>query len=271
MDLDLATIIGLGVGVLLIIGAIVLGGQPIIFISANSFLIVVGGTLAAATAAYSFKHIKELIGAIKVAFYEQDTETEEIISTLVSFAEKARREGLLALEDEAQDLDDDFLQKGIQLIVDGTDSKLVRSILETELSFLEERHRTSKGIFDTMAELSPAFGMMGTLIGLIQMLSELDSPDNLGGGLATALITTFYGTFMANVIFIPMANKLNVKSEEEILVKEVMIEGILSIQAGENPRIVEEKLKAFLSTANREELEDEDLGEGMAVENDAAQ
>lgn len=270
MDLDLATIVGLIVGVLLIGGAIVLGGQPVIFVSATSFLMVVGGTLAAATVSYSFKHIRDLIDVLQVAFYEQETNPQEIISILVSFAEKARREGLLALEDEANQLDDDFLQKGIQLVVDGTDSELVRSILETELAFLEERHATSRGIFKTMGELSPAFGMMGTLVGLIQMLSKLDNPENVGGGLATALITTFYGTFMANLIFIPLAKKLEIKSEEEILVKEVMIEGILSIQAGENPRIVEEKLKAFLSGASREVLEEEELEGEMAVENNVS-
>ncbi|ADL13140.1 motility protein A [Acetohalobium arabaticum] len=270
MDLDLATMGGLIVGALLIAGAIVLGGSPIIFISGTSFLMVVGGTLAAATVSYSFKHIQDLIGILKVAFYEQQTNPQEIISVLVSFAEKARREGLLALEDEANQLDDDFLQKGIQLVVDGTDSELVRSILETELAFLEERHATSRGIFETMGELSPAFGMMGTLVGLIQMLSKLENPENVGGGLATALITTFYGTVMANLVFIPLAKKLRMKSEEEILVKEVMIEGILSIQAGENPRIVEEKLKAFLSGAGREVLEEEEIEGEMAVENNVA-
>ncbi|KXS45233.1 MULTISPECIES: motility protein A [unclassified Candidatus Frackibacter] len=272
MKLDLATVGGFAVGLVLIIGAIILGGQPIIFVSFSSLLIVVGGTLAAATASYSFKHIQDLIKILKIAFYEQSMDPQEVISILVSFAEKARREGLLALEDETQDLDEPFLQKGIQLVVDGTDSELVRSILETELAFLDERHATSRGIFGTMAELAPAFGMMGTLIGLIQMLSTLDDPQNVGGGLATALITTFYGTFMANLIFIPLSKKLKMKSEEEILVKEVMIEGILSIQAGENPRIVEEKLKAFLSGSIRETLEEEELNaEGeMAVGSNAA-
>ncbi|SJZ64324.1 motility protein A [Selenihalanaerobacter shriftii] len=271
MKLDLATVGGFGVGLVLILGAILLGGQPIIFISISSLMIVAGGTLAGATISFSLDHIKDLVQVIKIVFYEQSMNPQEVISTLVSFAEKARREGLLALEDEANDLDDPFLKKGIQLVVDGTDSDLVRSILETELAFLEERHGTSRRIFETMAELSPAFGMMGTLIGLIQMLSKLDSPDNIGGGLATALITTFYGTFMANLIFLPITKKLEMRSEEEILVKEVMIEGILSIQAGENPRIVEEKLKAFLSGSIRESLEEEGSMEGeMAVENNAA-
>jgi chemotaxis protein MotA len=268
MNLDLATIIGFVAGVLLIAGAIILGGDPIIFISITSFLIVVGGTVAAATVSYSFDQIKDLIKILKVAFYEQRMNPKEVIAILVSFAEKARREGLLALEDEANDLEDPFLKKGIQLVVDGTDSELVRSILETELAFLSDRHHSSRGIFETMGELSPAFGMMGTLIGLIQMLSTLDNPENVGGGLATALITTFYGTFMANMIFVPLSKKLAMKSDQEILVKEVMIEGILSIQAGENPRIVEEKLKAFLSGTLRESLE-ESSEEEMAVENNA--
>ncbi|MCK8823544.1 motility protein A [Fuchsiella alkaliacetigena] len=271
MDLDLATIIGFLVGAILVAGAIVLGGEIIIFLSANGFLIVFGGTLGATLLSSSFEQVRDLAKSLRVALYKKEMDPREVISVLVSFAEKARREGLLALEDEAQQLDDSFLQKGIQLVVDGTDSELVRSILETELIFLNDRHAETRGILETMGDLSPAFGMIGTLVGLIQMLTELEDPEGVGGGLATALITTLYGTLMANLVFIPLARKLKSKSEDEILVKEVMIEGILSIQAGENPRIVEEKLKAFLASSLREEVEEEteDGLEGMAVDADA--
>ncbi len=264
--MDFASIVGLFVGFTLVLFGISLQGSLVAYASATGVLIVLGGTMGGIILAYSFTHLRDAIVALKIIFSEQENEANEVISTLVSFAEKARREGLLALEDEARQLDDEFLRKGIQLVVDGTDPELVRSILETELDFMEERHSITWGVYDKAGELSPAFGMIGTLIGLIAMLGRLDDPSSVGPGMATALITTFYGTLSSNLMFVPMAEKLKVKSEEEILVKEVMIEGILSIQAGENPRIVEEKLKAFLSSDTREEIE-----EGEAVGMNAAQ
>jgi len=261
--MDLATIIGVIVGILLIGGSIILGGNSIIFVSLESFLIVFGGTLAGTMISYSLSDMLNIPRLIKIALTDIKINEKEVIDILVGFAEKARREGLLALEQDVMEIDDEFLQKGIQLVVDGTDPELVRSILETKLTFLEERHSRGRRIMDTMGSLSPAFGMIGTLIGLIQMLSELDDPDNLGSGMAVALITTLYGSLLANLFFIPLANKLKEKSEMEILLKEVMIEGILSIQAGENPRIVEEKLAAFLAGSNT--VNQEEYAETTAV------
>jgi chemotaxis protein MotA len=256
--MDFASIVGLVLGFSLVIFGISLQGNLIAYASITSMLIVLGGTAGGIILGYSFNHLGDAVSALRVVFFHQENEANEVISTLVSFAEKARREGLLALEEESRQLDDEFLQKGIQLVVDGTDPELVRSIMETELDFMEERHSITWGVYSKAGELAPAFGMIGTLIGLIGMLSNLDSPDTIGPGMATALITTFYGTLISNLAFVPMAEKLKIKSEEEILVKEVMIEGILSIQAGENPRIVEEKLKAFLSSDTREEFEEEE-------------
>ncbi len=264
--MDLATIIGLVLGVILLGGSILLGGNAIIFVSLQSALVVFGGTLAGTMVSYSISDLMKIPQLIMIAFQQKEIDSNKIIKILVEFAEKARREGLLALEQDVMEIDDVFLQKGVQLVVDGTDPELVRNILETKLTFLEERHANSRGIMDTMGSLAPAFGMIGTLIGLIQMLSQLDDPDQLGGGMAVALITTLYGALAANLLFIPMSNKLKVKSEEEILLKEVMIEGILSIQAGENPRIVEEKLSAFLAGTNEEE---EIEAEAMAVGDNA--
>lgn len=254
--MDIITLIGLLVGIILLTGAIILGGQPIIFISFESLLIVIGGTLAATMINYSWHKLSKLPSLIKIAFAKSEQDSNGVIKLLVQFAEKARREGLLALEQEVMEVDDQFLQKGIQLVVDGTDPELVRNILETKLTFIEERHNEGQGILKKMGILSPAFGMIGTLIGLIQMLSELDDPSQLGSGMAVALLTTFYGALLANLIFIPLAGKLQATSHDEILLKEVMIEGILSIQAGENPRIVEEKLRAFL--AEEDEVQEED-------------
>ncbi|HHU92031.1 MAG TPA: flagellar motor protein [Halanaerobiaceae bacterium] len=245
--MDLATLIGLLSGVFLIGWALILGGQPQSYYDFNSILITLGGTLAATMISFPFSDLRKIPTLIRIAFQANPMDTDEIISVMVRFAEKARREGLLALEQDVFNIDDKFLQKGIQLVVDGTDPELLRNILETKLIFLEERHGKGQSIFTAMGTYAPAFGMIGTLVGLIQMLTQLEDPTALGPGMATALITTFYGVILANLVFLPMANKLKERSEKEILVKEIMIEGVLSIQAGENPRIVEEKLRAFLA------------------------
>ncbi|PRX33667.1 chemotaxis protein MotA [Orenia metallireducens] len=258
--MDLASIVGLALATILVLMGMFQQGSLMMFLNIPSILIVLGGTLGGIILSYSFKQLKNAIASMKIVFSGQSNEAGDIISILVSFAEKARREGLLALEEEVYELDDDFLKKGVQLIVDGTDPQLVKSIMETELNFIEERHSVNKGVFDTGAELSPAFGMIGTLVGLIGMLAGLDDPGSLGAGMSVALITTLYGSMMANMFFLPVGAKLKVKSEQEILSKEVMIEGILSIQAGENPRIVEEKLKAFLSPSSRTGLNSEEGG-----------
>ncbi|WP_422445815.1 flagellar motor protein [Thermoanaerobacterium sp. DL9XJH110] len=252
--MDLATIIGIVSGLVIFIWAIYMGGTLSAFINIPSALIVFGGVLAATLVNYPLSKLIDVLKILKIVFMEKQMEAGEVIKTIVNLAETARREGLLALEEAAYQLKDDFMQKGILLIVDGTDPELVKSILETELAFLEERHREGQSIFETMGALAPAFGLIGTIIGLINMLKQLDNPSAVGPGMAVALITTFYGATFANLLFIPIAGKLKVRSREEILLKQVMIEGMLSIQAGENPRIIEEKLKAFLSPKKRNNL-----------------
>lgn len=263
--MDIITIVGLLTGFGLITGSIVIGGQIVIFISIQSAMIVLGGTFGATMIKYSLDDLKKIPSLLGIIFQTKKLDSEDTINTLVDFAEKARREGLLALEQDAAALEDDFLQKGIQLVVDGTDPELVRNILETKLTFLEERHQKTQGIFKTMASLSPAYGMIGTLIGLIQMLTQLEDPSSIGSSMGVALITTLYGTILANLFFTPMAGKLQISSQNEVLMKEVMIEGILSIQAGENPRIVKEKLTAFLANEGSEE----EGYEGMVMEENA--
>ncbi len=254
--MDLASVIGISLAVILVIGGILTGGEASAFINLPSLLITVGGTLGSVIMANPMDRIKNLGKVTKIAFFSQTPDMVSLVQTIVSFAEKARREGLLALEADAGDLDDEFLAKSIQLVVDGTDPELVKAILDTEISVLEERHAANKGMFDTMAELFPAFGMLGTLIGLIAMLRNLDDPGSLGPGMAVALITTFYGSFMANIVAIPISAKLAARSSEETVVRELMVEGVLAIQAGENPRIVEEKLKVFLPPEQRKALEE---------------
>jgi len=259
--MDLATVAGVVIGVVLLIGSILVEGSLSTFWSVSSLMIVLGGTMAATLINFPLAQVIGTIKILRIAFRNHTTEPVEIIDTLVKFAEKARREGLLALEVETEVIDEPFLKKGVELIVDGTDPELVRNILETELSFIGERHKQGAQIFENMGGSAPAFGMIGTLIGLILMLRNLEDPSTIGPGMAVALITTFYGSLFANLIFIPIAGKLKIRSSEEILNKELMIEGILSIQAGENPRIVSEKMKSFLDPVARKKLENKDDGE----------
>lgn len=260
-----SSLVGILIGFALVFYAIFSGGDLRSFFDFDSILITVGGTIGATIASYPWSTLKNISKVLRALRTPTVLEPQAIIELLVGYAEKARREGLLALEDDVDEMAEPFLKKGVQLIVDGTDPELVRSILETELSFIEDRHNANAGVFDTMGALAPAFGMLGTLIGLIKMLRDLDDPSTIGSGMAVALVTTFYGSLLANLLFLPIASKLRGNSRAEILLKEVMIEGILSIQAGENPRIVEEKLKAFLATP-REATNRVQAGEVSAVE-----
>ncbi|HSV32223.1 MAG TPA: MotA/TolQ/ExbB proton channel family protein [Atribacteraceae bacterium] len=253
--MDKATIIGLGIGILLLMWGMIGAAGFAPYFDVNSILITGGGTLAGTMISYRFEQTLGAFKLFQIALLTKLPSASMVITALVSLAEKARKEGLLALEEESRSLDDPFFRKGIQLVVDGTDPQLVKNILETELLFLQERHKTGRSIFETMGNFAPAFGLIGTLIGLVAMLVRLDDPAAIGPGMAVALLTTLYGAVVANLICLPVANKLKLRSNEEILLREVIIEGILSIQAGDNPRIVEEKLKSFFSPSIRQEFE----------------
>ncbi len=254
MDMDIATLAGIIAGISFIVAGILMSGELGNFYDTSSIMITLGGTFAATLISYPIKSIIGILRVSKHLFFTRARQPNEIIRQIIELANIARKEGLLALEEAAYNLEDPFLQKGILLIVDGTDPELVRNIMETELTFMEERHSQGQAIFETMASLAPAFGMIGTLIGLINMLRMLDDPSSIGPNMAVALVTTFYGSILANLFFTPTANKLKYRSAQEMLYKEIMLEGILSIQAGENPRIIEEKLKAFLSPQERKSL-----------------
>lgn len=260
--MDISTVIGLVVGTICIIVSIIIGGGGIMdFVDMPSVFIVIGGTACALLVAYPIPKLLEGLKTIKYAFNKQDIDPTEVIKKINDLALAARKEGLLALEEIAQSMDDAFLQKGILLIVDGTDAELLRSILETEIAFVENRHKDNQKVWETMADLGPAWGMIGTLIGLIIMLGALSDPSSLGPKMAVSLITTFYGSLIANFIETPIANKLKLNSNDEILHKQVMVEGLLSIQAGENPRVIEEKLKAFLAPGVRKTFDDQNKEE----------
>lgn len=251
--MDIATLVGIIAAALLIIISVLTGPGVAFFFSLSSVMIVFGGTVGATLVNFPLKEVLAVITVAKNAFLAKDESAQDTIETLVQVAEKARREGILAIERELDDIEDQFMRLGIQYAVDGTEPETIRSILESELASMEERHKQGKKIFEAMGTFAPAFGMIGTLIGLIQMLSSLDDPTQIGTGMATALVTTLYGSLAANIVFLPLAGKLEHRSREEARQKELIIEGILAIQSGDNPRIVREKLKTFLPPVEREE------------------
>jgi chemotaxis protein MotA len=255
--MDLATFLGIIGGIGFVIFGMSSGGSISTFIDLPSMLITFGGAFMATITSFRLDQFMSIFQVLKIAFLGKSPNYEKSIETLVGLAEKARREGLLALDEEASQLEDEFLKRGVQLVVDGVDPELVRNILETELSFIEERHKVGIGIFETLSGLGPSFGLLGTVIGLIRMLRRLNDPSSIGPAMALALVTTFYGAFLAYVLAGPIANKLKLKNADESLLKAIEIEGILSIQAGENPRILEQKLHAFLPPKLRKNLKRE--------------
>ncbi len=252
--MELTTIIGIVSGFAVIIIGIFWGqGDLSAFISASSVMITIGGSVAALFIGYSMKEIGSLTKILGNAFKKRrETDSKQVIANVIDLANMARKEGLLALEERVKTLDNPFLQKGTMLIVDGTDPELVKGIMEAEIAAITSRHQKGAGMLESLGAYAPAFGMLGTLIGLITMLKNLDDPSSLGPGMSTALITTFYGSLLANMVFIPMANKLKLRSADEVFIMELMLEGMLSIQAGENPRIIEEKLYSFLPRGAKE-------------------
>jgi chemotaxis protein MotA len=252
--MDIATVVGLVSGMALVSISIILGGNVAIFINAPSAVVVFGGTIAAVLINYPLSDVVTVVNVLRNAFIHKASETEFLINKLVEFATVARREGILALESHAADAGDEFLQKSIQLAIDGTAPELIKDILTTEIAFMEDRHTMGQSILNAGATYAPAFGMIGTLIGLVAMLASMDDPSQIGGSMAIALLTTLYGALLANLVFLPCAGKLKVRTATELLQKEIVIEGILSIQSGDNPRVVEQKLKAFVSPEIRERL-----------------
>ena len=204
---------------------------------------------------YPIKDVIGVIGVAKKAILAKEISLNDIIKRFVEYAKKSRKEGILSLESEIKDLNDDFLKKGIQLSIDGLEPQEIREILETEVDFIRNRHQLGAEIFATMGAFAPALGMIGTLIGLVQMLQTMDDPSRIGPAMAVALLTTFYGSIMANIICLPIAGKLKTRSKEEMLEKELMIQGIISLSNGDNPRIIEQKLLAFLPASKRQDRE----------------
>lgn len=254
--LDLASVLGIILGFAMVIFGIVSsdGGVSLLpnFYDFPSILITIGGSLAGVLACNRLAFMPKGFKSISLAMKERHYDPAAMIANIIQLSNVARKEGLLALEEAASEIEDDFLKKGIMLVVDGTDPELVRGILETDLSCTEDRHKSVIGFWEKWAELGPAWGMIGTLIGLVNMLKKLDDPSSIGPQMAVALLTTLYGSLIANWLCNPTATKLKLNHEDEMVIKQIVVEGLLSIQAGENPHIIEEKLKTFIAPQERE-------------------
>jgi chemotaxis protein MotA len=251
--MDLATLGGLAVTVGLIVVAILLGSSLTIFIDVPSMAIVVGGTIGVCFMAFPGGVVVGALKAGKNAVFNKPTSTQETIQLLSELSNRARREGLLSLESAAQETEDDFMKRGLLMVVDGHEASAIEEVLYEELDKIEERHKASAAVWDAIGAYGPAMGMIGTLVGLVQMLQQMDDPNAIGPAMAVALLTTFYGSLLANIVGIPVANKLKARSGEEIMAKGVIAQGLLSILNGENPRFMVDRLNASLAPTERYE------------------
>ena len=254
--MDLSTVIGIIFAFALMIGAIMTGGPLTLFINIQGLMIVVGGTFGCILSNYSFKDVLGAFTILRKAFLHKETQYSKAIKQLIELSTKARKEGILSLQSHMTNINDDFLVKGIQMAVDGQEPESLKTMLYQEIEKLEERHEGGAEIFTTMAAYAPALGMIGTLIGLVQMLQTMDDPSTIGPAMAVALLTTFYGAVIANVMCIPVAGKLRLRSQSEVLLKTLITEGMDSIMAGENPRLMEQKLHAFIPPDQRKSVYD---------------
>ena len=254
--MELATVIGLVMGIISVFVGMILKGAPLTALNnPAAFLIIIGGTMSCLFIGFRMDQMKKFPTLIKKTFNKNQLQSElELRQTFIDLSAIARKEGLLALEEAASDIEDAFLKKGIMLVVDGTDPELVRGILETDLSCTEDRHKQVIGFWEKWAELGPAWGMIGTLIGLVNMLKNLEDASTIGPNMAVALLTTLYGSLIANWLCNPTATKLKLNNANEMIIKQIIVEGLLSIQAGENPHVIEEKLKTFITPKDRESL-----------------
>lgn len=250
--MDLATLLGMVSAFGLVMYGIMSGGSLLIFWDAASAAIVVGGTLGVTLINYPLGDVMRVMVIVKKIFLHKLKSAKELIASLVELATDTRKGGILSIEGKIKEIDDKFFAKGLQMLVDGIEVNSIKSVLEKEIDYVSERHRLGAEIFTTLGAFAPALGMIGTLIGLVQMLQSLEDPSTIGPAMAIALITTFYGAIMANLLFLPIAGKLKKRDQEEMLVRELILEGVISIASGENPRIMEQKLQVFLSPNQRE-------------------
>jgi len=261
--MDITVIIGVILGfILMVYGIISSSGDMATFINIPSIIITFGGALSSAITANKKNVVFGIVGVIMRAIREPKIDYVGNLRTLVTFSEKARREGLLSLEANLEEITDPFLKKAVQLVVDGTEPEVLRNMMEIEIDTATAEMMDEKAFFDSLGTFGPAFGMIGTLVGLIIMLQQLNNPETLGHAMAVALITTLYGSILANIVGLPVAEKISKRSADIELSKRMVLEGVISIQAGENPRVLEEKLKSYLPTAEKKKYEAQTQGAG---------
>ncbi len=263
--MDLTTLIGIVGGIIALLGAFMLeGGHLTGLVGLTAAMIVFGGTFGATIVSYTMEELKKLPYFFKMIFTEKHVDYASVLDSLVDTADMARREGLLSLESRLSEIDNQFFARGLQLVIDGTDPELTRNMLEMEIEAFESGEKVGFEIFMTMGGFGPTFGIVGTVMGMVHVLSNLSSPDELGPAIAVAFLATLYGIFSANMFWIPFATKIKVKTSRESLLMAMILEGVLSIQAGENPRVIREKLMTFLAPEIKEVMmEQERLQKGM--------
>ncbi|WP_078555519.1 flagellar motor protein MotP [Bacillus alkalicellulosilyticus] len=246
---DILTLLGIFIGISVLLLAVFSNSGIsglVFFIQIASILIVFGGTVAAVLINFSWTDLKTIPKVLSEAFHQEEQSIQDLVDTFVELSGKARREGLLALEAGIETVKNPFIKKGVLLAVDGIEPEVIKDIMMAEVVAMEERHRKGRVLFLKMGEYAPAWGMIGTLIGLVIMLQNLNDPAKLGPSMAIALLTTLYGTVLANLVFLPIAAKLENKTDEEVFFKQIIVEGVIGVQSGQNPKILEEKLSAFI-------------------------
>lgn len=255
--MDISTVVGLILGFSLILASIIMGGDGLTpFIDLGSIMIVFGGAFAAILINFPLNNVMSSAKVIMNCFLFKLPDLQETMGQFKDMAGIAKKDGLLALESQLESVEDDFMKRGIESLVSGSSPEQVRANLEMELNYIEQRHQVGKKMVDACGAAAPAFGMIGTLIGLVMMLRNLDDPSQIGGGMATALLTTLYGALVANVVCIPLAGKLETRNQEEILLREMIIEGVFCLGKGISPTVVESQLLPFLSPKSRSKLQE---------------
>jgi len=253
--MDIASVIGLVLGVVVMVVSILIseGASFGAFVDYPSIMVVCGGAVAAVLISFPLKNFMTLGGVIKLVFVNKQQSIPELIDLIVSLAETARRDGLLALESKLAEVDNSFVVLGIQMSVDGTPQEVIEDIMRTEMDAVAARHSAGKSVVDQLGRFAPAYGMIGTLMGLIIMLGNMDDPSSIGSGMAVALLTTLYGAVVSNLVCLPFAEKLGFLNKQEMLAMEIALRGVLGIQAGDNPRVIAQKLRTFIPPKMREQ------------------
>lgn len=261
--MDITTIGGIILGFsAMILGILLEGGNLASYVGISALVIIFGGTFGAVFISFPMSVLKNIPGVIITAFTTQQTDVPSLIKQIVAFSDRARREGILCLEAELVNVNDEFLRYGLQMVIDGTDPELVRDTLQTKLSFITERHHQGAQFFETAGGFAPTMGIIGTVLGLISVLSNISDAASLAHSIALAFIATLYGVGSANLLYLPLAMKLKQKHKAEQLIREIMLEGIFCLQSGDNPRVVEQKLKAFLSKTYAKTINISEKNEG---------